>query len=109
MSVDSWDEFVPESRVLKYNEAGLQKQKELLKAHGYGDVGTSHKYKAMNEQTIWNMQPHCQACSSSPSKFVCARVCVCVFYKAVVPLRFLPWEIQVAFPKESQLQQSDAT
>ena len=36
ISLGSWDEFVPESRVLKYNEAGLQKQKELMKAHGYG-------------------------------------------------------------------------
>lgn len=30
----NWDEWVPESRVLKLNEAGLQKQKELMKAHG---------------------------------------------------------------------------
>ena len=29
----SWDEWVPESRVLKYNDQALQKQKELLKAH----------------------------------------------------------------------------
>lgn len=29
----NWDEWVPESRVLKFNEAGVQKQKELLKAH----------------------------------------------------------------------------
>lgn len=29
----NWDEWVPESRVLKYNEAGVQKQKELMKAH----------------------------------------------------------------------------
>jgi mortality factor 4-like protein 1 len=28
----SWDEWVPESRVLKYNEANVQKQKELQKA-----------------------------------------------------------------------------
>ena len=32
-SACSWDEWVPESRVLKYNDAALQKQKELLKAH----------------------------------------------------------------------------
>ncbi|KAK7115438.1 mortality factor 4-like protein 1 [Littorina saxatilis] len=30
----NWDEWVPESRVLKFNEAGFQKQKELMKAHG---------------------------------------------------------------------------
>lgn len=29
----NWDEWVPESRVLKYNETALQKQKELAKAH----------------------------------------------------------------------------
>lgn len=29
----NWDEWVPESRVLKYNDANLQKQKELEKAH----------------------------------------------------------------------------
>ena len=29
----SWDEWVPENRVLKYNDQALQKQKELLKAH----------------------------------------------------------------------------
>ncbi|XP_046400789.1 mortality factor 4-like protein 1 [Ischnura elegans] len=29
----NWDEWVPESRVLKYNEANVQKQKELQKAH----------------------------------------------------------------------------
>ena len=29
----SWDEWVPESRVLKHNEQALLKQKELLRAH----------------------------------------------------------------------------
>jgi len=29
----SWDEWVPETRVLKFNEANLQKQKELEKQH----------------------------------------------------------------------------
>ncbi|KAK3097422.1 hypothetical protein FSP39_009541 [Pinctada imbricata] len=29
----NWDEWVPESRVLKFNDSGVQKQKELLKAH----------------------------------------------------------------------------
>ncbi|GIY63026.1 mortality factor 4-like protein 1 [Caerostris extrusa] len=30
----SWDEWVPESRVLKYNDTNMQKQKELEAAHG---------------------------------------------------------------------------
>ncbi|GAB1605970.1 mortality factor 4-like protein 1 [Argonauta hians] len=29
----NWDEWVPECRVLKFNESGLQKQRELQKAH----------------------------------------------------------------------------
>lgn len=29
----NWDEWVPESRVLKYNEANIQRQKEVEKAH----------------------------------------------------------------------------
>ena len=32
-----------------------------------------------------------------------------IFYHSIVPLGFLPWEIQVAFPGESQLRQSHAT
>lgn len=39
----NWDEWVPESRVLKHNEAGLQKQKELNNAHGYGAVKKASK------------------------------------------------------------------
>lgn len=31
--VHSWDEWVPESRVLKYNESNVQKQKEVQRAH----------------------------------------------------------------------------
>ena len=31
------------------------------------------------------------------------------FYKCIVPLGFLPWDIRVAFPKESQLQQIRTT
>jgi hypothetical protein len=30
---NSWDEWVPESRVLKYNEANVQLQKETQKKH----------------------------------------------------------------------------
>lgn len=30
--VYSWDEWVPESRVLKFNDANLQKQRDLHKA-----------------------------------------------------------------------------
>ena len=33
----------------------------------------------------------------------------CFFYNCIVPVGFLPWEVWVAFPGESQLQQSHAT
>ena len=33
----------------------------------------------------------------------------CTFYNCIVPLRFLPWEIQVAFPGENQPRQSRTT
>lgn len=32
-TIFSWDEWVPENRVLKYNEANVQKQKEVSKQH----------------------------------------------------------------------------
>lgn len=32
-SIHSWDEWVPENRVLKYNEANVQRQKEVYKQH----------------------------------------------------------------------------
>ncbi|KAE8747234.1 hypothetical protein FOCC_FOCC006026 [Frankliniella occidentalis] len=34
----NWDEWVPEDRVLKYNEANLLKKKELLRAHSANPV-----------------------------------------------------------------------
>jgi len=35
LSERSWDEWVPESRVLKLNDASRQKQRELQNAHMY--------------------------------------------------------------------------
>lgn len=32
-TVNSWDEWVPENRVLKYNDANVQRQKEVSKLH----------------------------------------------------------------------------
>ncbi|KAF0304690.1 Mortality factor 4-like protein 1 [Amphibalanus amphitrite] len=40
-----WDEFVPESRILKHNEANLQKQKELKDAH-YANVQAKKQIKS---------------------------------------------------------------
>lgn len=31
--IHSWDEWVPESRVLKYNELNVQRQKDVQRAH----------------------------------------------------------------------------
>ena len=38
----SWDEWVPESRVLKLTDASRQKQKELQNAHMYDAVKHLH-------------------------------------------------------------------
>lgn len=39
----SWDEWVPENRVLKHNEANVQKQKELQKNHQQQQSQTKQK------------------------------------------------------------------
>ncbi|GBP06844.1 Mortality factor 4-like protein 1 [Eumeta japonica] len=41
----SWDEWVPESRVLKYNEANVQKQKEVQRAHSVQPTKTKKKHQ----------------------------------------------------------------
>lgn len=46
----SWDEWVPESRVLKYNEANVAKQKEVQKAHS-NQPAKSKKTKKKAETT----------------------------------------------------------
>lgn len=51
----NWDEWVPESRVLKYNDANMQKQKELEAAHGKGKktktVKSSSKKEASDRES----------------------------------------------------------
>ncbi|XP_054707348.1 mortality factor 4-like protein 1 [Uloborus diversus] len=47
----NWDEWVPESRVLKYNEANMQKQKELDAAHGKGKKMKAVKGGTKKEST----------------------------------------------------------
>ena len=50
--------------------------------------------------------------TSRRARFVVVAVCLCFvvcFYNYIVPMRFLPWEIRVAFPGQSQLRQSRAT
>ncbi|KAL3185235.1 hypothetical protein MRX96_031104 [Rhipicephalus microplus] len=44
----NWDEWVPESRVLKFNDVNLQKQKELEKAHL---SSASHSHSALGKRT----------------------------------------------------------
>ncbi|KAL3185232.1 hypothetical protein MRX96_031104 [Rhipicephalus microplus] len=51
----NWDEWVPESRVLKFNDVNLQKQKELEKAHLKGKKNKSTKPKKRGrEGTLYN-------------------------------------------------------
>ncbi|XP_017786869.1 PREDICTED: mortality factor 4-like protein 1 [Nicrophorus vespilloides] len=46
----NWDEWVPESRVLKYNEANVAKQKEVQKAHS-NQPAKAKKTKARKSET----------------------------------------------------------
>lgn len=50
----NWDEWVPESRVLKFNDVNLQKQKELEKAHlkGKKNKATKPKKEVEKERSI---------------------------------------------------------
>jgi mortality factor 4-like protein 1 len=47
----NWDEWVPESRVLKYNEANVAKQKEVQKAHSTQHIKTKKTKKNKTETT----------------------------------------------------------
>ncbi|KAK9872150.1 hypothetical protein WA026_016204 [Henosepilachna vigintioctopunctata] len=47
----SWDEWVPESRVLKYNEANVSRQKEVQKAHAAQPNKTKKGKKQKTEQS----------------------------------------------------------
>ncbi|RZC42295.1 MRG and/or Tudor-knot domain containing protein [Asbolus verrucosus] len=47
----NWDEWVPESRVLKYNEANVAKQKEVQKAHSTQPSKTKKAKKSKTEAT----------------------------------------------------------
>jgi mortality factor 4-like protein 1 len=47
----NWDEWVPESRVLKYNEANVAKQKEVQKAHSTQPSKTKKTKKNKTETT----------------------------------------------------------
>ncbi|XP_014291971.1 mortality factor 4-like protein 1 [Halyomorpha halys] len=48
----SWDEWVPESRVLKYNEANLQRQKELHKAQKTEPKGKRGKKRSTSGKEL---------------------------------------------------------
>lgn len=60
----NWDEWVPECRVLKYNEANLQKQKELSKTHLKSK--RSKPIKVINKRE--NEKESVQPSSEKPSK-----------------------------------------
>lgn len=84
--VSSWDEWVPESRVLKYVDSNLQKQKELQKANQWVikfRTSTWHKTdlskKSINECTYHFYIPviFCYYCGSRNG--LCNLWCMFVF------------------------------
>ncbi|KAL3233308.1 hypothetical protein MRX96_022938 [Rhipicephalus microplus] len=50
----NWDEWVPVSRVLKFNDVNLQKQKELKKAHLKGKTNKATKAKEGEKERCSN-------------------------------------------------------
>ncbi|XP_041373365.1 mortality factor 4-like protein 1 [Gigantopelta aegis] len=52
----NWDEWVPESRVVKCNDAGMQKQKELMKAHGNSYKRTYNKGAKSKEKEVKKLE-----------------------------------------------------
>ncbi|CAB3364004.1 Hypothetical predicted protein [Cloeon dipterum] len=58
----SWDEWVPEDRILKYNEASLQKQKELKKEYELSKVPKKKGVKRKSEA------PKAEASTTSSSR-----------------------------------------
>ena len=61
--------------------------------------------KEKGRKMHWLQISSATALSQSYHPF-CLWNCYFLLYNLTVPLRFLPWEIQVTFPEESQLRQS---
>lgn len=62
----NWDEWVPECRVLKFNEHGLQKQRDLQKAHA-GSRKTKSVKKVEKERAVLPVEKHSKAKSNVSS------------------------------------------
>ncbi|ESO04176.1 hypothetical protein HELRODRAFT_99671 [Helobdella robusta] len=71
----NWDEWVPESRVLKFNEAGQQKQRELQKAHSVKTKPgkSSNKESANKDKESTEKHKQSAASTSSSSTSAAAR------------------------------------
>ena len=71
----SWDEWVPESRVLKMTDASRQKQKEIQNAHMYVDVVIIMRYYLMMLHMVIFITT-----STLIMIYLCLSVCIlCVF------------------------------
>lgn len=70
-NLSSWDEWVPENRVLKYNEANVQRQKEVTKLHS--SLAAKNKkanVKAKKADTGAGSNKDSDSRASTPSKEV---------------------------------------
>ena len=69
---------------------------------GYKSVGSA--CRGGRQHMLVGLRVFCHVLRTSAKLSLLFTFCNCI-----VPMGFLPWEIQVAFPRESQLQQSCAT
>ncbi|KAL3235367.1 hypothetical protein MRX96_022509 [Rhipicephalus microplus] len=60
----NWDEWVPESRVLEFNDVNLQKQKELQKAHLKREKKKAAKQKKRWREEMQKKAPETERCCS---------------------------------------------
>ena len=71
-------------------------------SHGHNSWETEHFWVLQQSNSQPKMDNHLE---TRPFFFLLLHT----FYNCIVPMGFLPWEVRVAFPGESQLRQSRAT
>ena len=105
-----WDEWVNESRVLKYNETNLNKQKELVKKVGSDKCKRLKVVKSVkNEKEVEKqkpLEPHAVACHSSSSLNVESELKrlplkhVAEEQELWKPVKPMPYIVSVVIPEE---------
>ena len=76
---------------------------------GCWQTTAARKARVVDLQLIWGAKGHNKLWWTSTKRLVFLFFYFFYFYNCIVPMGFLPWEIRVAFPGESQRRQIRAT